>query len=136
MEIKLVITIDDKLEAILKRVLSALTHKDVLEMPKGEARPKTRKELKSSPQATETAKNEPKEDFIPEPETPSVPFEDILPEKPVSVVDVRIAVNKARERGVDMDKVKDLILNRYQVKNVSSIPESQRALFIADLEAL
>ena len=50
MEIKLVITIDDKLEAILKRVLSALTHKDVLEMPKGEARPKTRKELKSSPQ--------------------------------------------------------------------------------------
>lgn len=162
MEIKLVITIDEKVEKLADKILHALSLRNDAPAPQSKA-PETAKETKRpetsvKPKMDATAVEKPidpkpePEGVLLEPESPSVSLADFIsaevgkvepvakteatPSVSVTAADARVAVNKARERKVNMDTIKDLIVKKYQSKNVSAIPEAKLVAFIADVEAL
>lgn len=160
MEIKLVITIDEKVEKLADKILHALSLRNDAPAPQSKApepaketkQPETSAKPKTAAKAVEKPidpKPEP-EGVLLEPESPSVSLADFIevgktepvakteatPSVSVTAADARVAVNKARERKVNMDTIKDLIVKKYQSKNVSAIPEAKLAAFIADVEAL
>ena len=153
MEIKVIITIDEKVEKLAEQILAALTFRAVVketpsepaETPKEPKPVETPVQAKSAPKTKETVKtSEPTEDpYAFEPEIASVDLGEILAEEKLkaettkaTAAEARVAVNKARDRKVNMTTVKELITNKYGAANVSSIAEDRLAEFIKEVEAL
>jgi len=149
-EIHVVISLDEKTGTLIQALINcaakaavAQVVEEPLKAPEATGAPKTGK----SPDSAQTSPQKPASDeegTIPEAETPSVNLESFLNEaptkpaeevKPITDVEARQAINKARERGVSNAQMKAL-LSEYGATKVTDLAGAKLTEFLNKIEKL
>ena len=149
-EIHVVVSLDEKTGTLIQALINCATKATaapVAEKPQKALEDTGAQKTGKSPDSAQTSPEKPasaEEDTIPEADTPSVNLESFLNDattkpaeeaKPITDVEARQAINKARERGVSNTQMKAL-LSEYGAPKVTDLTGAKLTEFLSKIEKL